>query len=193
MLRHGSFCQPASPVIAGRWLHPGRHVLELRATLTDALALSEQQRWEEAAVAWQQLISEELPADLLPQAHCALGDALQKLGQDELALQSFQRGARDWAPALLRVAQTWRRLGCFGRAEGAYRRVWRRRRGGAMSEREVSEAVSGAAVMMLRQGKLRKMRRLLETWTSMRPEDPRAARNLLLLLGFLDQGFSSCG
>eukprot|EP00438_Fugacium_kawagutii_P026888 Skav209534 [mRNA] locus=scaffold2497:32372:32668:- [translate_table: standard] len=88
------------------------------------------------------------------------------------------------------MASTWRRLGCFGRAEGAYRRVWRRRREGA--EREVSEAVSGAAVMMLRQGKLRKMKRLLETWTSMRPEDPRAARNLLLLLGFLDHGFSSC-
>ena len=198
MLRNGDFCQQGFvlthsvchvfPIHAGRGLR-----LQGRVSLTDALEFSEQQRWQEAADAWQQLLAKDsLPSDLRPQAECALGDALLKLGQDELALRHFSRatqGQVTFAPGWLRLANAWRRLGGFGRAEAAYRTVLRkptRRSGGP---EDVSRAVAGAAVMMLRQGKLSKMKRLLETWTSMRPEDPRAAQNFLLLLGFLEPCF----
>ena len=120
-----------------------------------------------------------------------MGDALLKLGQDELALRHFKRATQEGviAAAWLRLANAWRRLGGFGRAEEAYRRVLRKptRRSGGLED--VSRAIAGAAVMMLRQGKLSKMKRLLETWTLIRPEDPRAAQNFLLLLGFLDPCF----
>ncbi|CAK9092821.1 unnamed protein product, partial [Durusdinium trenchii] len=60
----------------------------------------------------------------------------------------------------------------------AYRRVLRRPRG---TRQDVSEGVLGAAVMMLRQGKISKQRRLLEVWIAMSPQDPKAAHHLLLL------------
>lgn len=175
----------------------GARCLQRRVSLTDALELSEEQRWEEAAVAWQQVLGQvDLPSNLRPQAHCALGDALQKLGQDESAAQHFRLAEGEaWTSAAgfvhvaqLRLANAWRRLGRFGAAERAYRRVFRRcpSAGSARgSDEEISRAVSGAAVMMLRQGKLSKMKRLLETWTCMSPQDTRRADNLLLLLGSL--------
>lgn len=199
MLRNVQFCQQGFVLAHSvRYVFPVRGArglrLQGRVSLTDALEFSEQQRWQEAADAWQQLLAKDsLPSDLRPQAECALGDALLKLGQDELALRHFYRATQGqgvtFAPGWLRLANAWRRLGGFGRAEEAYRRVLRkptRRSGG---QEDVSRAVVGAAVMMLRQGKLSKMKRLLETWTSMRPEDPRAAQNFLLLLGFLDPCF----
>lgn len=174
----------------------GARCLQRRVSLTDALELSEEQRWEEAAVAWQQVLGlVDLPSNLRPQAHCALGDALQKLGQDESAAQHFRLAEGEaWTSAAgfvhvaqLRLANAWRRLGRFGAAERAYRRVFRRcpSAGSARGSEEISRAVSGAAVMMLRQGKLSKMKRLLETWTCMSPQDTRRADNLLLLLGSL--------
>ena len=80
-------------------------------------------RWEEAAVAWQQVLGlVDLPSNLRPQAHCALGDALQKLGQDESAAQHFRLAEGEaWTSAAgfvhvaqLRLANAWRRLGRFG-------------------------------------------------------------------------------
>lgn len=82
------------------------------------------------------------------------------------------------AAAWLRLAAQWRRLGRFAAAERSYR--WARR--GASAD-EASRGVAGAALMMLRQGKVSKLRRFLETWIAMRPQDARAPQNLLLLLG----------
>ena len=188
MLRSGDIWP--SFTFTGSWNHVcgsrGFHLCR-RVTLADALSFSEQQRWQQAADAWQQLLSEEmLPAELKAQAQCACGDALLKLGQDESALRQFQSASNSGTPmAWLRVANAWRRLGQFGQAERAYRQLLKRPRVG-----DTFNAVAGAAVMMLRQGKLSKMKRLLETWTSRSPEDPRSAQNLLLLLGFLEERFT---
>ena len=156
--------------------------LQLKVHLNTALELSEQERWEEAAAAWEELLPH-LSMDLRPSARLALGDALQKLGADEAALRSFREALaeapRGAAQPALRVANALRRLGRFGEAERSYRRVLQRPRG---SQEEVAQGVSGAAVMMLRQGRLSKQKRLLEVWTGMSPDDSRAAENLLLFL-----------
>eukprot|EP00913_Durusdinium_trenchii_P018601 g17479.t1 len=156
--------------------------LQIRAfSLETALQLSEGQRWSEAVTAWEALLDgAELPEQLRAPAGCALGDALLKLGRDAAAARRYAAAvaAAGGAAAALRLGGALRRLGRFSAAERAYRRVLRRPRG---TRQDVSEGVLGAAVMMLRQGKISKQRRLLEVWIAMSPQDPKAAHHLLLL------------
>ena len=126
----------------------------------EALALSEARSWQDAAAAWREVLEDPsgLPEALRPHAHCALGDALQKLGRDSQAAEEFataMRLAPDFAAAALRRGTALRRLGDFRGAEAAYRRVLRRPTGGGKRQAtlgEVSQASSGAATAMLRQG-----------------------------------------
>ncbi|CAE7751890.1 Ankrd17 [Symbiodinium microadriaticum] len=105
-----------------------------RAGFQEALALSEAGRWQAAASAWRGVLEEptSCPETLRPHAHCALGDALQKLGRDRQAAEEFTAATRlapNFAAAALRRGTALRRLGDFRGAEAAYRSVLRRSSG----------------------------------------------------------------
>mmetsp|Transcript_83162 Transcript_83162/g.269226 ORF Transcript_83162/g.269226 Transcript_83162/m.269226 type:complete len:620 (+) Transcript_83162:14-1873(+) len=156
--------------------------------LDKALRCSEDERWADAAEAWQAFLS--LPADvasgLRSQAHCALGDALQRLGKDPLAAVEFA-AATDLAPELptphLRLGTALRRLGRPRESAAAFRRVLRRTSGRRRQATrvEVVAAVSGAAVAMLRLGWLSRARRLLRAWSNVDVARGRDALPLTLL------------
>ncbi|CAE7247134.1 kidins220 [Symbiodinium necroappetens] len=87
-----------------------------------------------AASAWRGVLEDpsSLPEALRPHAHCALGDALQKLGRDRQAAEEFTAATRlapNFAAAALRRGTALRRLGDFRGAEAAYRSVLRRSSG----------------------------------------------------------------
>ncbi|CAE7234135.1 Slc16a13 [Symbiodinium sp. CCMP2456] len=157
----------------------------------EALALSEAGRWQAAASAWRGVLEDpsSLPEALRPHAHCALGDALQKLGRDRQAAEEFTAATRlapGFAAAALRRGTALRRLGDFRGAEAAYRSVLRRSSGTRQATMaELSQACSGAATSMLRQGLPSKAARLLEAWVTSTGAKAKTAksyaRNLLLL------------
>ena len=124
----------------------------------EALALSEAGRWQAAAAAWRGVLEDpsSLPEGIRPYAHCALGDALQKLGRDRQAAEEFTAAtslAPNFAAAALRRGTALRRLGDFRGAEAAYRSVLHRSNGARQATaKELSQACSGAATSMLRQG-----------------------------------------
>ena len=81
----------------------------------EALALSEAGRWQAAAAAWRGVLEDpsSLPEGIRPYAHCALGDALQKLGRDRQAAEEFTAAtslAPNFAAAALRRGTALRRL-----------------------------------------------------------------------------------
>eukprot|EP00439_Symbiodinium_sp_Y106_P051648 s1124_g6.t2 len=154
----------------------------------EALALSEAGRWQAAAAAWRGVLEDpsSLPEGIRPYAHCALGDALQKLGRDRQAAEEFTAAtslAPNFAAAALRRGTALRRLGDFRGAEAAYRSVLHRSNGARQATaKELSQACSGAATSMLRQGLPSKAARLLEAWvTSAGAKAKSHARNLMLL------------
>lgn len=155
--------------------------------LDAALLYSQIESWAEAAAAWRALLDDpgELSVHVQAQAHCALGDSLQRLGRDELAADAFASAVR-LAPAFpgaaLRLAAALRRLGRPSAAEAAYRQTLRRSHGRRTASRaEVAAAVSGAAVAMLRLGRPSRARRLLRAWHGVDRGEGREAMAVTLL------------
>lgn len=153
------------------------------------MRLSEAERWAEAAAAWRALVcpGAGLPAHLRVHAHCALGDALLRLGEDEAGAAAFSNAlAVDpaFAPAALRLGGALRRLGRLAAATAAYRRVFRRRAGGGRrraSRAELALAARGAAVALLRLGTPSRARRLLRAWAAVDRSPGRDCGALALL------------
>ena len=143
-------------LVKGPFLHPQCRIdIQCRANgcFHEAVTLSEAGRWQEAADAWLEVLEAPgpaLPEALRPHAHCALGDALQKLGRDTRAAEEFHTAtnlAPGLAAAALRHGTALRRLGDFHGAEAAYRRVLRRPQDGGARQatmRELSQATLGA-------------------------------------------------